>query len=68
MKLVKPIMISQQEQKDTFGRSQMVETQEPFAYISHCDNIAHILAHTVFMWNARRKIRRYLAITGAIVK
>jgi len=37
-------------------------------YIAHCDNIAHILANTVFLWKAKRKIRRYLALTGALVK
>lgn len=68
MKLVRPNMISQQERVDAFGCSVMIETQEPLEYITHCDNIAHILAQTVFMWNARRKIRRYFAITGATIK
>ena len=42
-----------------------IEARGPDEFISHCDNIAHILANTMFMWNARRKIRRYLELTGA---
>ena len=45
-----------------------ITSHEPEEFIAHCDNIAHILANTVFMWNANRKIRRYLELTGADVE
>ena len=41
------------------------QSEDPQEFIDHCANIALIYAHTVFMWNARRKVRRYIAITGA---
>lgn len=42
-----------------------VETREPDEFLTHCDNIALILAETVFLWRANRKIKRYLELTGA---
>jgi len=38
---------------------------ERMTYENHCDNIAAILATTVFLWRARRRIRVYLETTGA---
>jgi hypothetical protein len=49
----------------TYAHCGDLTVEVPNEYIVHCDNVAHILANTVFMWNARRKLKRYFAITGA---
>lgn len=62
-KLVIPKMVGQACLEN--GTSRLIDNPEPNVYIAHCDNIAHILANTVFRWNARRKIREYFKLTGA---
>jgi hypothetical protein len=42
-----------------------IKTREPDEFISHCESISYILAKTVFLWRANRKIKRYLELTGA---
>jgi hypothetical protein len=49
----------------TYAHVGDLTVETPNEYITHCDNVAHILANTVFMWNAQRKLKRYFAITGA---
>ena len=42
-----------------------ITTREPDEFLTHCDSIALILAETVFLWRANRKIKRYIKLTGA---
>jgi len=60
MKLKRPEMTNHYE----LGNAG-VEIREPDEFLTHCDSIARILAKTVFLWRANRKIRRYLELTGA---
>ena len=62
-RLTIPKMVGQDTLEN--GTSRLIDNPEPEVYIAHCDNIAHILANTVFRWNARSKIREYLKLTGA---
>ncbi len=59
-KLRRPTMTSYQHDGDTGSQS-----EAPQEFIEHCANIGLIYAHTVSQWNARRKVRDYIAITGA---
>ena len=48
--------------------TQPITSGERDIYVNHCDNIAAILATTVWLWRAKRRIRHYLRVTGAAVE
>jgi len=60
MKLKRPEMITHR----SCGSAE-IATKEPEEFLTHCGSIAKILAKTVFLWRANRKIKRYLELTGA---